>query len=74
MTENSTGPKTKLVSLVLEGDDGKLQSFKREIRLPNEKKLTPARTAINAQLASLDEFEKIHLLQQMLKETLEAQG
>ncbi|EGR7943022.1 hypothetical protein [Vibrio vulnificus] len=74
MAENSAGPKTKLVSLVLEGDDGKLQSFKREIRLPNEKKLTPARTAIHAQLASLDEFEKIHLLQQMLKETLEAQG
>ncbi|MCE4935877.1 hypothetical protein [Aliivibrio fischeri] len=74
MTENSAGPKTKLVSLVLEGDDGKLQSFKREIRLPNEQKLTPARTAIHAQLASLDEFEKIHLLQQILKETLEAQS
>ncbi|MGF1688788.1 hypothetical protein L4C36_19230 [Photobacterium japonica] len=72
--DKSTGPKTKLVSLVLEDDDGQLQSYKREIRLADDQKLTPTRHAIAAQLANLDEFEKIHLLQQMLKESLEAQG
>ncbi|WP_281222282.1 hypothetical protein [Photobacterium sanguinicancri] len=74
ITEKSSGPRTKLVSLVLEDDDGQLQSYKREIRLPDEHKLTPTRHAIHTQLANLDEFEKIHILQQMLKETLEAQG
>lgn len=74
ITDKSSGPRTKLVSLVLEDDDGQLQSYKREIRLPEEHKLAPTRHAINTQLANLDEFEKIHILQQMLKETLEAQG
>lgn len=75
ITDQSTGSyKTRLVSLVLEGDDGKLQSYKKEIRLVDEQKLLTMRNTIHAQLASLDEFEKIHVLQHILKETLEAQG
>ena len=61
-----------MISLVLENDDGKLQSYKREIRQADELKLAPKRDAIYTQLADLNEFEKIHVLQQMLKETLEA--
>jgi energy-coupling factor transporter ATP-binding protein EcfA2 len=71
---SSTGSKTKLVSLVLEGDDGKLQSYKKEIRGVDDQKLLSTRNAIQAQLSKLDEFEKIHVLQNILKETLEAQG
>lgn len=71
--DSIVGSKTKLVSLVLEGDDGKLQSYKKEIRLVDEHKLTPMHNAIQAQLADLDEFEKIQVLQSILKETLEAQ-
>ncbi|QKN83447.1 hypothetical protein [Scandinavium goeteborgense] len=70
----SLGHKTKLVSLVLEGDDGKLQSYKKEIRLVDEDKLVSTRTAVEVQLQGLDEFERIHVLQHILKETLEAQG
>ncbi len=69
-----TSHKTRLVSLVLEGDDGKLLSYKKEIRLVDEQKFATTLSAIHAQLSTLDEFEKIHLLQHMLKETLEAQG
>jgi len=70
----TNGHKTRLVSLVLEGDDGKLQSYKKEIRLIDDEKLVAIRSAIYAQLSNLDEFEKIQLLQHILKETLEAQG
>jgi len=77
-SDNSDGisktHKTKLVSLVLEGDDGKLQSYKKEIRLVDEHKLASTRTAVEVQLQGLDEFERIHVLQHILKETLEAQN
>ncbi|MDN2483442.1 hypothetical protein [Vibrio agarivorans] len=72
--EETTEVKTKLVSLVLEDEQGKLQSFKKEVRLAKEEDIAPAKKAVAASLQDLSEFEKINLLQQMLKETLEAQG
>lgn len=65
--------KTKMVSLVLEGDDGKLTSYKKEIRTAESEQLQPAISAIESQLDGLDEFEKINVLQQLLKKTLQAQ-
>ncbi|MFV7770144.1 hypothetical protein [Shewanella marisflavi] len=69
-----TSGKTKLVSLVLEGDDGKLTSFKREIRSIEMNELESTINTIENQLASLDDFHKINVLQQLLRKSLEAQG
>ncbi|MGL5370253.1 MAG: hypothetical protein ACRDBF_04385 [Plesiomonas shigelloides] len=66
--------KTKLVSLVLEGDDGKLISYKKEIRSIGIDELQPTIRLIEEQLAGLDDFHKINVLQQLLRVSLEAQG
>ncbi|EPA0547858.1 hypothetical protein NB541_20170 [Vibrio parahaemolyticus] len=66
--------KTKLVSLVLEGDDGKLTSFKREIRAIETEELKNTMSTIEHQLSELDDFHKINLLQQLLRKSLEAQS
>ncbi|WP_153447616.1 hypothetical protein [Vibrio algicola] len=71
--ENTSPVKTKLVSLVLEDDDGKLVSYKKEIRLTDSKQLKTTIETLKSDLESLDEFDKINVLQYMLKETLEAQ-
>ncbi|MGL5344051.1 MAG: hypothetical protein ACRC9O_05430 [Plesiomonas sp.] len=72
--ESPAAGKTKLVSLVLEGDDGKLISFKKEIRTIDIEQLQPTISTIEAQLSSLDDFHKINVLQQLLRKSLEAQG
>lgn len=73
--ENLTGnAKTKLVSLVLEGEDGKLTSFKREIRDIELDQLKGTMDTIESQLEKLDDFQKINVLQQLLRKSLEAQG
>lgn len=66
--------KTRLVSLVLEGDDGKLTSFKREIRTIETEELKSTMNTIERQLLELDDFHKINILQQLLKKSLEAQS
>jgi len=66
--------KTKLVSLVLEGDDGKLTSFKREIRAVDTEELKNTMSTVEHQLSELDDFQKINLLQQLLKKSLQAQS
>ncbi len=66
--------KTRLVSLVLEGEDGKLTSFKREVRATETKELKSALATIERQLLDLDEFHRINLLQQLLRKSLEAQS
>jgi hypothetical protein len=70
----SQSGKTKLVSLVLEGDDGKLTSFKREIRAIETEELKNTMSTIERQLSELDDFHKINLLQQLLRKSLEAQS
>ncbi|MEZ8082738.1 hypothetical protein [Enterovibrio norvegicus] len=70
----SSSGKTKLVSLVLEGDDGKLTSFKREIRAIELDQLRGTMKTIENQLAELDDFQRINILQQLLRKSLEAQG
>ncbi|MEZ9714380.1 hypothetical protein AB4267_16050 [Vibrio cyclitrophicus] len=70
----SQSGKTKLVSLVLEGDDGKLTSFKREIRTVETEELKSTMSTIERQLSELDDFHKINLLQQLLRKSLEAQS
>lgn len=72
--DQKTKAKTKLVSLVLEGDDGKLVSYKKEIRVSDNKELKAQMNKLRSNLDNLDEFDRINVLQQMLKETLEAQG
>lgn len=74
--ENKSLPtgKTKLVSLVLEGDDGKLTSYKKEIRTLDIEELQPTLRLIEEQLSGLDDFQKINVLQQLLKISLEAQS
>ncbi|ELA7189548.1 hypothetical protein RAL72_002794 [Vibrio alginolyticus] len=68
--------KTKLVSLVLEDDDGQLKSYKKEVRVTDSSssniKVQDVSRTLNA--LNLDEFERIHVLQTLLKEALEAQG
>lgn len=72
----SENAKTKLVSLVLEDDDGKLKSYKKEVRLADstssDVKVKSVNLALNA--LNLNEFERIHVLQTLLKEALETQG
>ncbi|PNH95612.1 hypothetical protein [Vibrio diazotrophicus] len=68
--------KTKLVSLVLEDDDGQLRSYKKEVRVTDNSnsdiKVKDVSQTLNA--LNLNEFERIHVLQTLLKEALEAQG
>ncbi|WP_025586934.1 hypothetical protein [Vibrio parahaemolyticus] len=68
--------KTKLVSLVLEDDDGQLKSYKKEVRVTDSSssdiKVQDVSRTLNA--LNLNEFERIHVLQTLLKEALEAQG
>ncbi|MCF1458777.1 MAG: hypothetical protein LPH21_14865, partial [Shewanella sp.] len=66
--------KTKLVSLVLEGKDGKLTSFRREIRDIELAPLQSTMEKIESQLAHLDDFQRINVLQQLLRDSLETQG
>lgn len=70
----SNSGKTKLVSLVLEGDDGKLTSFKREIRAVELDELQSTMSTIENHLAGLDDFHKINVLQQLLRKSLEAKN
>ncbi len=70
----SGNAKTKLVSLVLEGEDGKLMSFKREIRDIELGQLRGTMDTIESHLAKLDDFQRINVLQQLLRKSLEAQG
>ncbi|PAS02385.1 hypothetical protein, partial [Vibrio cholerae] len=70
----SGNAKTKLVSLVLEGDDGKLTSFRREIRDIELDTLKGTMETLENQLATLDDFQRISVLQQLLRKSLEAQG
>lgn len=70
----SISSKTKLVSLVLEGDDGKLTSYKREIRVIEINELQGTITTIESKLEGLDDFHKISVLQQLLRNSLEAQS
>ncbi len=70
----SQSGKTKLVSLVLEGDDGKLSSFKREVRSIETDALKDTIDTIEQQLSELDDFHKINILQQLLRKSLEAQS
>jgi len=66
--------KTKLVSLVLEGDDGQLTSFRREIRTIELDQLQSTMNTIESHLANLDDFHKINVLQQLLRKSLEAKS
>lgn len=80
-TESLSNPKpekakTKLVSLVLEDDDGQLKSYKKEVRLTDSTSSDIKVQNVSRALNDLDlnEFERIHVLQTLLKEALEAQG
>ncbi|MFA0660605.1 hypothetical protein AB4619_15920 [Vibrio splendidus] len=68
--------KTKLVSLVLEGNDGQLQSYKKEVRIVEQANADKRIKHVEHTLKELemDEFERIHVLQTLLKQALEAQG
>lgn len=70
---NSNNAKTRLVSLVLEGEDGKLSSFKREVRDIELAPLKKTMESIESQLAQLDDFQRINVLQQLLRNSLETQ-
>ncbi|EJT1338677.1 hypothetical protein QNE93_001433 [Vibrio vulnificus] len=72
--QHSGNSKTKLVSLVLEGDDGKLTSFRREIRDIELDTLKGTMDTVESQLAKLDDFQRISVLQKLLRKSLEAQG
>ncbi|USD59493.1 hypothetical protein J4N45_13315 [Vibrio sp. SCSIO 43140] len=68
--------KTKLVSLVLEDNDGQLKSYKKEVRIIKQDKADKKVKDVERTLTELemDEFERIHVLQTLLKQALEAQG
>nr|WP_159466399.1 hypothetical protein [Scandinavium goeteborgense] len=70
----SNSAKTKLVSLVLEDDDGKLTSFKREVRAIETDELQCTMNTIENQLSGLDDFYKINILQKLLRKSLEAKS
>lgn len=70
----SAETKTKLVSLVLEDKHGNLKSYKKEVRISDESNTQIATDNVKGSLEKLSEFERIHVLQTLLKEALEAQG
>lgn len=75
-SKDATEIKTKLVSLVLEDNDGQLKSYKKEVRAiersnTDERVKDVERTLVELEM---DEFERIHVLQTLLKQALEAQG
>lgn len=68
--------KTKLVSLVLEDNDGQLKSYRKEVRITDQANTENQIKNVERTLKELemDEFERIHVLQTLLKQALEAQG
>ncbi|CCN82735.1 conserved hypothetical protein [Vibrio nigripulchritudo SFn27] len=68
--------RTKLVSLVLEDNDGQLNSYKKEVRITDQENTENQIKNVERTLKELemDEFERIHVLQTLLKQALEAQG
>lgn len=68
--------KTKLVSLVLEDNDGQLKSYKKEVRIADQASTENQIKNVERTLKELemDEFERIHVLQTLLRQALEAQG
>lgn len=72
-TTSEVTVKTQNISLVLESDNG-LVNYTKEIKLSDLTITKPAIESVKEQLAALSEFEKIDVLQQLLKEALEAQG
>lgn len=72
-TTSEVTAKTQNISLVLEGGKG-LVNYTKEIKLSDPAITKPVMNTVKEQLAALSEFEKIDVLQQLLKEALEAQG
>ncbi|MET2946691.1 hypothetical protein ABXV18_01205 [Vibrio owensii] len=74
--KETTEVKTKLVSLVLEDNDGQLKSYKKEVRVVEQSDTDKRVKDVERTLVELemDEFERIHVLQTLLKQALEAQG
>ncbi|CAH7405665.1 conserved hypothetical protein [Vibrio chagasii] len=75
-SKEATEVKTKLVSLVLEDNDGQLKSYKKEVRVVEQNNTDKRVKDVERTLVELemDEFERIHVLQTLLKQALEAQG
>ncbi|MGO4998458.1 hypothetical protein [Oceanisphaera sp. W20_SRM_FM3] len=74
--ENEIGipTQTKTVSLLLEDDNGKLVNYKKEIRRSDNTSLHENLNFLSEHLSTLNEFERIDVLQQLLKKELENQG
>lgn len=75
-SDKASEVKTKLVSLVLEDNDGQLKSYKKEVRVVEQTNTEKRVKDVERTLKELemDEFERIHVLQTLLKQALEAQG
>ncbi|KJF81619.1 hypothetical protein [Photobacterium angustum] len=72
-TETQNNIETKNISLVLEETNG-LVNYTKEIKLTNNPLTQEMKSAIQSELTSLSEFERIDILHQLLKEALVAQS
>ncbi|MGO2075426.1 MAG: hypothetical protein ACTH3B_09720 [Pseudoalteromonas sp.] len=72
--KNDIHTQTKTISLLLEDDNGKLVNYKKEIRRSDNTSLHKNLNVVSDHLSTLNEFERIDVLQQLLKKELESQG
>lgn len=72
--KNDMHTQTKTISLLLEDDNGKLVNYKKEIRRNDNTSLHKNLNVVSDHLSTLNEFERIDVLQQLLKKELESQG
>lgn len=73
ITGETNNKKTTSISLVWENGKGELEAHSKEIVVADKKIIEPVKKAIFSKLASLNEFEKIDVLKQLLQEALEDQ-
>lgn len=75
-SDQKVANKTRLVSLVLEDSSGQLKSYKKEVRNVDQLKAATKIEGVQRTLKelNLNEFERVHILQTLLKEALETQG
>lgn len=72
-SKKNTSSKSKTISLLLEDDNGKIINYKKEIRHSDSSLLSKNLNIVSEHLAQLNEFERIDILQQLLKKELEGQ-
>lgn len=72
--DTGTSTQTTTISLMLEDDNGKLVNYRKEIRRSDNTSIHDNLNVVSEHLSTLNEFERIDILQRLLKKELESQG